>query len=130
MNIINHPAHAGDWQTERVGDFAISQLVYHVTSAPSRGVLQKCAKNVRVGLQPILLVPREQANKAQILAQDEGLEKDVAIISIEDFIALNIIELATEESKDFFSVLKEIVDIYNKRLAEVETDLSLRIEVR
>jgi hypothetical protein len=35
-----------------------------------------------------------------------------------------------EENKDFFSVLKEIVEIYNKRLSEVETDLSLRIEVR
>jgi len=130
MDIPNHPAHAGDRQTERAGDFAISRLVYHVTSAPSRDVLQKCVKNVRAGLYPILLIPREQENKARILAQDEGVDKEVTIISIEDFVALNIIELATEESKDFFSVLKEIVDIYNKRLSEVETDLSLRIEVR
>jgi hypothetical protein len=130
MAIPNHPAHAGDRQTERAGDFAISQLVYHVTSAPSRDVLQKCAKNVRVGLYPILLTPREQESKARILAQDEGIDKELTIISIEDFVALNIIELATEESKDFFSVLKEIVEIYNRRLAEVETDLSLRIEVR
>ena len=43
--------------------------------------------------------------------------------------ALNIIELATEENKDFFGVLQDIVQIYNRRLAEVETDLSLRIEV-
>ena len=92
--------------------------------------MQKCADNIRVGLLPILLIPREQKNKAQILAQDEGVDKGVAIISIEDFVALNIIELATEENKDFFSVLKEIVEIYNKRLSEVETDLSLRIEVR
>lgn len=130
MDIPNHPAHAGDRQTERAGDFAISQLVYHVTSAPSRDVLQKCVKNVRAGLYPILLIPREQENKARILAQDEGIDKELTIISIEDFVALNIIELATEESKDFFSVLKEIVEIYNKRLLEVETDLSLRIEVR
>jgi len=33
-------------------------------------------------------------------------------------------------SKDFFGVLEEIVMIYNKRLAEVETDLSLQIQVR
>lgn len=130
MEIPNHPAHAGDRQTERAGDFAISQLVYHVTSAPSRDVLQKCVKNVRVGLHPVLLIPREQENKARILAQDEGIDKELTIVSIEDFVALNIIELATEESKDFFGVLKEIVEIYNKRLSEVETDLSLRIEVR
>jgi len=81
-------------------------------------------------LHPVLLIPREQENKARILAQDEGIDKELTIVSIEDFVALNIIELATEESKDFFGVLKEIVEIYNKRLSEVETDLSLRIEVR
>ena len=103
-DIPNHPAHAGDRQTDRAGDFAISQLVYHVTSSPSRDVLQKCAKNVRAGLHPILLIPCEQKNKAQVLAQDEGVDKAVSIISIEDFVALNILELATEENKDFFSV--------------------------
>ncbi len=81
-------------------------------------------------MYPILLIPREQENKARILAQDEGIDRELTIISIEAFVALNIIELATEESKDFFSILKEIVAIYNKRLLEVATDLSLRIEVR
>jgi hypothetical protein len=54
----------------------------------------------------------------------------LAIISIESFVAINIIELAIEEKKDFFRVLQEIVNVYNKRLEEVETDLSLQIEVR
>jgi hypothetical protein len=130
ISIPNHPAHAGDRQTERLGDFAVSELVYHVTSAPSRDVLQKCANNIKVGLFPILLIPREQENKARILAQVEGIEKELTVISIEDFVALNIIELAIEEKKEFFSVLREIVEIYNKRLSEVETDLSLQIEVR
>ena len=128
--IPNHPAHAADRQTERAGDFVISQLVYHVTAAPSRDVLHKCAGNVRSALQPVLLVPAEQENRAHILAQDEGIEKDLAIISIECFIATNILEIASEEGKDLFSILREIVDIYNKRLREVETDLSLLIEVR
>ena len=130
ISIPNHPAHAGDKQTERVGDFTISKLVYHVTSAQSRDVLQKCAQNIKVDLHPILLIPREQDNKARILAQDEGIDRELTIITIEDFVALNIIKLATEENKDFFTILKEIVEIYNKRLLEVETDLSLQIEVR
>ena len=129
LSIPNHPAHAGDRQTERAGDFEISRLVYHVTSAPSRNVLQKCAGNVKVGLFPVLLVPRDQENKAQILAQEEGIDNELTITSIEDFIALNIIELAIDEKKEFSTVLKEIVEIYNRRLLEVETDLSLRIEV-
>lgn len=130
LSIPNHPAHAGDRQTERSGDFKISRTVYHITSAPSRNVLQKCSDNIRVGLSPVLLVPRDQENRARVLAQDEGIDNELAIISIEDFIALNIIELATDENKDFFTVLKEIVEIYNRRLSEVETDLSLQIEVR
>ena len=130
FDIPNHPAHAGDKQTERMGDFTISNLVYHVTASPSRNVLQKCADNLKVGLHPILLIPREQENKARVLAQDEGIDQQLTIISIESFIALNIIEVATDENKDFFSVLKEIVEIYNARLSAVETDLSLQIEVR
>ena len=127
--IPNHPAHAGDKQTERLGDFAISKLVYHVTATPSKGVLQKCAENLKGGFHPILLIPSEQEAKARVYAEDEGIKRELTIISIENFIALNIIEVAAEENKDFFSVLKEIVEIYNKRLAEVETDLSLIIEV-
>ena len=129
FSISNHPAHAADRQTDRAGDFSIANIVYHVTASPARNVLQKCAKNIKAGLHPILLIPREQENKTRILAQDEGVDKELSIITIEDFIALNIIELATEEKKDFFSVLQEIVTIYNRRLVEVETDLSLRIEV-
>jgi len=129
FSLPNHPAHAGDRQTERAGDFEISQMVYHVTSAPSRDLLHKCADNIKVGLHPVLLIPQEQESKARILAQDEGIDKELAIISIEDFVALNIIELAAEQSKDFYTVLKEIIEIYNRRLSEVETDLSLQIEV-
>jgi len=130
VDIPNHPAHAADRQTERMGDFTISNLVYHVTAAPSRNVLQKCADNLKAGYHPILLIPREQENKVRVLAQDEGIDQQLTIISIESFIALNIIEMATDENRDFFGVLKEIVEIYNARLSAVETDLSLQIEVR
>ncbi len=41
---------------------------------------------------------------------------------------MNIIELASAEEKSLFAVLQEIVAIYNRRLREVETDLSLQIE--
>lgn len=127
--IPNHPAHAADKQTERVGDFVLSTLVYHVTAAPSRSVVAKCVQNIKAGLRPILLVPQEKQIHARFLAQEENTDKELTIIAIEDFIAINVIELATEENKDFFVILKEIVHIYNQRLAEVETDLSLHIDI-
>jgi Domain of unknown function (DUF4928) len=129
VEISNHPAHAGDQQTGREGDFQISVMVYHVTATPSRNVIQKCAANIKTGKSPILLVPSDQEYRAKALAQDEGIDSHLTIISIESFIALNIIELAAEEGKGFFEILKEILALYNRRLVEVETDLSLMIEV-
>jgi hypothetical protein len=67
VTVSNHPAHAGDRQTARAGDFTIAKLVYHVTATPSRNVIQKCAENIKVGLQPILLVPGEQEYRARAL---------------------------------------------------------------
>jgi hypothetical protein len=130
IKVSTFSARAGDGHTERDGDFAISKLVCHVTANPSRAVLQKCAKNVKAGVLPLLLVPREMAEKARILAGEESIEREVAVISIEDFVAFNVIELATEERGSFFTILKEIVEIYNRRLGEVETDLSLQIQVK
>jgi hypothetical protein len=129
VQIPNYPAHAADVQTSRQGDFTVSRLVYHVTASPSRNVISKCRANLQAGSHPILLVPKEQENRARILAQEDELDRDVTIIAIEDFVAMNVIELATEENKDFISVLREIVDIYNERLLEVETDVSLVIEI-
>ena len=68
--------------------------------------------------------------KATALAEDEGVDSEMSVISIEAFVAMNIIELATEANTDFFALLQEIVQLYNDRLAEVETDLSLQIEIR
>lgn len=127
--VPNYPAHAGGMQTMRAGDFEISNSVFHVTAIPSPIVIQKCATNIKAGLHPILLVPSEQMNKAQALAEVEGIDEELTIKSIENFVSTTIIDLANEENKDFFAVLQEIVQIYNRRLAEVETDLSLQIEL-
>lgn len=129
-SIPNYPAHAGDQQTARTGDFEIARLVYHVTAAPSRAVIQKCVANVKSGRHPILLVPSDQQQTAKVLAREDGIDHRITIMAIEDFLATNIIELATDEEKDFYDVLSEIIAIYNRRLAEVETDLSLQIQLR
>jgi hypothetical protein len=75
-------------------------------------------------------VPAERENKAHKLAQDEGIDEEISVISIETFVALIIVHLAIDEDKDSFDVLKEIVEIYNGRLAAVESDMSLQLQVR
>jgi hypothetical protein len=81
-------------------------------------------------LHPVLLVPRQQVEKARHIAEDRAIADRITIIAIEDFIALNIIELSTGEQQQFVSTLKDILQRYNRRLEAVETDLSLKIEIR
>ncbi|MBI4558118.1 MAG: DUF4928 family protein [Candidatus Hydrogenedentes bacterium] len=121
---------ASDAQSDCMGDFAVNRLVYQVRSVPSGNVLQGCAKILKADLHPVLIIPQEQEDKARILAQDEGIDEELTIISLEDFVAFEIIELATDENKELFTVFRQLVEICNKRLSEVETDLSLQIEVR
>jgi hypothetical protein len=129
IEVSTSPVHTGDCQTGREGDFAISKVVYHVTANPSLAVLQKCAVNIKAGVLPVLLVPREMESKARVLAEEANIERKLAIFSIENFVALNIAEMAIEDRRDCFIILKEIVRICNRRLTEVETDLSLQIHV-
>ena len=49
IEVPNHPGHAGDVQTGRSGDFSIGTTCYHVTASPGRGVIEKCAENLRAG---------------------------------------------------------------------------------
>jgi hypothetical protein len=129
IEISNHPGHAADVQTGRVGDFAVGATRYHVTAAPGLAVVEKCAANISSGLHPILLVPRSQAAKAVHLAEALMIEKRLSVVAIEDFVGENIIEMSHDSQTDFLSVLRSIVDKYNARLAAVETDMSLKIEI-
>lgn len=127
--IPNNPAHAADRQTARNGDFELGALVFHVTANPTRAVIEKCGANVRDGLRPLLIVPNSQKTRAQILAEEAALHHALTILALEDFLALNIIELAGEHNRDFYGVFADIIAIYNRRLTAVETELSLTIEL-
>lgn len=129
INIPNYPAHAADLQTSRSGDFVVRNMIFHVTAAPSSNVIAKCAANLKKGQSPILLVPRTKEANARAFAEDKGIDRQIAILSIEDFLTINLFELAAESDSDYFSVLAEIIDIYNQRLKAVETDLSLQIDI-
>ncbi|MEA2708622.1 MAG: hypothetical protein QOF78_1223, partial [Phycisphaerales bacterium] len=128
--VSNFSGHAADAQTGRDGDFIVGSTCYHVTAAPGSGVIRKCAANLAAGLHPVLLAPRDQVVKARNLAEDQEVASRVTIIAIEDFIALNVIEMSKGNQQVFVSVLKAIVERYNRRLGEVESDLSLKIEIQ
>lgn len=123
------PSHAGDVQTGRAGDFAIGTTTYHVTAAPSKAVIAKCKTNVDAGGHAVLLVPGNELGKAKFYAEDEGLGDRLSIFAIEDFVGANVIEMATGCRTQFVKVLRVIIDAYNRRVEQAETDKSLKIDI-
>jgi hypothetical protein len=127
--ISNNPGHAGDAQTGRSGDFPLRDISYHVTATDGKEATERCKQNIEAGVHPVLLVPRRFLENARARADVVGILPRVSILAIEDFIAQNIIEMSTNQQQDFFSTLKAIIDEYNRRLEQVETDMSLKIEL-
>jgi hypothetical protein len=129
FQVPNHPGHAANLQTGRTGDFTLNGISYHVTATDGKEAIQRCKQNIETGVHPVLLVPRQYLVRAVVHAENAGIQNRVSVLSIEDFITQNIIELSTGENANFFETLKDIVAEYNRRLEEVETDMSLKIEL-
>lgn len=127
--IANHPANAGDRQTGRDGDFVVGSTAYHVTAAPGHDVIRRCGANLAAGLHPVLLVPKEKQSLAIARAEAAEIDARVTVIAIEDFLALNIIEMTAGDQRAFRAKLEAIIGRYNRRLREVETDQSLSIDL-
>ena len=123
------PASAGDVQTGRPGDFVIGSSAYHVTTAPSLALIRKCKDNLLAGQHPVLITPRNKIGVASSHAEAEGIETRLTIIGIEDFLALNIIEMSTGEQTRFIETLRDILREYNQRVDKAETDQSLKIDM-
>jgi hypothetical protein len=129
-SIPNYPGHAGDVQTGRKGDFDVDWISYHVTTTPGPDVIRKCKANAESNRHPVLVVPRDKVDKARTIAEVEGIDKQLTILALEDFIADNVIEISIERQTDFLSTLKDIIDEYNRRVQEVENEAALRIELQ
>ena len=128
--VPNFPNHGGDVKTKRAGDFDIGRVSYHVTVNPTRDHLRKCKDNAASNRIPVLIVPANKVVDARFYARDEGIETRVTVLSLEDFIAQNVIEMSSERDNDLFATMTSIIHEYNRRVQEIETDPSLKIEVQ
>ncbi len=126
--IRNSAASAADDQTDEQGDFQINDSVFHVTISPNRGHYDKCQRNLDSGYRVYLLVPDSiLAGVRQISELETGSR--ISVESIESFVSQNIEELSEFSSSQVAQNIKLLIAKYNERLSEVETDLSLQIEV-
>ena len=127
-DIRNSAASAADVQVEEQGDFQINDCVFHVSVAPNAGHYEKCRSNVDNGLRVFVLVPdnRLEGTRQNI---EQALGNRVSVESIESFVSQNIEELSEFASGKVATNLRLLLEKYNERVAEVETDLSLQITI-
>ena len=127
-DIRNSAASAADDQTEEHGDFQMNDGVFHVTIAPNSGHYDKCKHNLANGLRVFLLVPDDLlAGTRQ--NTELTMAGRVSVESIESFVSQNIEELSDFDGKKVPQSMRQLLEKYNERLAEVETDLSLQVEI-
>jgi len=124
--------HAADVATGRKGDFelptASGGVVLHVTAHPTCTLIEKCQENLRQRLLPIILTLREKEAHALALAEDKGVAQQIAVVSIEHFVATNLVEMATERQIPLDEALRALLNAYKQRVELAETNRSCRIE--
>lgn len=124
--IRNDSYSTADDQLGRAGDYQVQGTAFHVTVAPMPGVYDRCRVNTEAGLRVYLLVPDAALGSAKDWAE-RLMPRRISVVSIEAFVAQNLDELSSFE-KPLWS-LRKLLELYNARVDQAETDKSLMIEM-
>ena len=128
INVRNSATSAADDQANEHGDFQINDCIFHVTVSPNRGHYDKCKRNYSDGFRTFLLVTEARLIGARQTAEQE-IGDILAVESIESFVSQNIEELSEFGSNQVAQNVKLLLEKYNERVSEVESDLSLMIKI-
>lgn len=126
--ISNESASTADLPTNRQGDFLVGNTVFHVTMAPMLAVFEKCLSNLNQGFKVYLLVPDAKLAAARQMGEQFCFGQ-IAIESMESFIAQNIDEISSFSINELNASLTRLIQTYNERVDQVEIDKSLMIEL-
>ena len=113
----------------REGDFFLGDVAIHVTTSPGEAVIERCRENLNDGCRPILVTVQRGLSVAEGLATNVGLADRIDIFEIEQFVALNLYELAKFAAEGRKTAVADLVSRYNEIVEEFETDPSLKIEL-
>ncbi|MCC6342516.1 MAG: DUF4928 family protein [Bryobacterales bacterium] len=127
--IENYPSTAPDEQLNREADFLVENAAFHVSVVPTSDHMHRCAENLVQGRQPYIVVPAAQVSKARAFAEDKKIEGKVAIVAIETFVGQNIDEMGEFRRGKVKPEMTALLNEYNRRVAEVETDQSIQISI-
>jgi hypothetical protein len=114
----------------RAGDFFLGDVAIHVTTFPGEALIGRCRDNLNDGYRPVLVTLQRGLTVAEGLANNVGLAERIDAFEIEQFVALNLYELAKFAADGRKTAVTDLVNRYNEIVDEVETDPSLKIELR
>jgi hypothetical protein len=127
LSIENKCASTADAPHKKHGDFCVGDTIFHVTVSPNEGHLEKCKRNLEENLRPWLLIPESMGYyRVQV---ERKLNGPYALSGIETFVAQNIAELAEFSGDLLPAQLLRLLELYNERVAAVESDQSMLIDV-
>ena len=129
LAIENQSYTTADQQTGRAGDFMVNDTAIHVTVGPTEALVAKCQTNIEQGFHPLIITLEEKMGAARALAENIGIRDRVAVLGIEDYVAGSIVDIARYSEPETRRVLHQLFDTYNSRVAAVEPDPSLLVEI-
>lgn len=124
----HHGFSVADAPSNRSGDFLIGDVAIHVTTAPGEALIRKCQGNLSLGLRPLIVTTEDGVGGAKALSKQAGVDDRLDVIEIEQFIATNVYEWSVFERDGRPTAVQDIIERYNRIIADVESDPSLRIE--
>lgn len=119
-----------DAPSGRAGDFFLGDVAIHVTTSPGEALIARCGENLNDGHKPVIVTLQRGLTVAEGLAANVGLADRIDVFEIEQFVALNLYELAKFAAEGRRTAVNDLVNRYNEIVEEVETDPSLKIELR
>jgi hypothetical protein len=129
-DLVHHSFSTADAPTSRAADFLIEDVAIHVTNAPTESMIRDCQGNIDAGFRAVVVTRKGGVAVAEGLAANAGIADRIDIFEIEQFIALNLYELSAFARERRRAAVDEVVTRYNEIVDQVETDPSLRIELR
>lgn len=119
-----------DAPSQRKGDFFVGDVVIHVTTSPGEAVIERCRDNLNDGYRPVLVTLQRGLTVAEALADNKGIGHRIDVFEIEQFVALNLYELGQFGAAGRKTAIVDLVRRYNEIIEEVQTDPSLKIELK
>ena len=121
-----HGAFVANNVTDRAGDYAVEDVVVHVTTAPGEALMRKCKENLTHGLRPLIITTYRNVPISETLAANAGIATQVEFFDVEQFLASNILELSRFKASSQRMTVADLVKRYN-RLASCENNPGLLI---